>query len=242
MSSKKRVGIPSPSMIVAIAALVVALGGTGYAAVVLAPNSVGTPQLKDEAVTSDKIAEEAVTGDEIAPGSLVAEHFKRGVLPKPPVIEAEKPLTLLHGWTAVEKENPPRYYRDPFGIVHLAGEMHGGTFNEAAFVLPNVYRPAQDVSQAVLGDFAEMSRPLAAPKNVLEINELIIRADGSTTVDASDGATALVVLDGVTFRSALPVTVTEAQCKAGGGISSDVGTGSLKFCANGKFSGIKIVG
>ena len=37
---------PSPAMLVACAALVVALGGTSYAVTQLPKNSVGTPQLK----------------------------------------------------------------------------------------------------------------------------------------------------------------------------------------------------
>jgi len=45
----------SPSMLVALAAVVLALGGTGYAAGV-ARNSVGTPQLKNGAVTTVKLA------------------------------------------------------------------------------------------------------------------------------------------------------------------------------------------
>jgi len=45
----------SPSMVVAIAAVVLALGGTGYAAG-LAKNSVGTAQLKNGAVTTVKLA------------------------------------------------------------------------------------------------------------------------------------------------------------------------------------------
>src|SRR5881628_1414132 len=38
---------PTPSMVVACIALVIALGGTGYAATVLPRNSVGTAQVKD---------------------------------------------------------------------------------------------------------------------------------------------------------------------------------------------------
>jgi hypothetical protein len=50
-----RKALHSPSMLVALAALVLALGGTGYAAGV-ARNSVGTPQLKNGAVTTAKLA------------------------------------------------------------------------------------------------------------------------------------------------------------------------------------------
>jgi hypothetical protein len=49
-------------MIVALIALIVALGGTGYAAVSLRKNSVGTRQLKKNAVTTAKIKNGAVTG------------------------------------------------------------------------------------------------------------------------------------------------------------------------------------
>ena len=59
---------PSPATVIASIALLVALGGTGYAAVVLAPNSVGTPQLKNNAVNSAKVKN----------GSLLAADFKSG--------------------------------------------------------------------------------------------------------------------------------------------------------------------
>jgi hypothetical protein len=46
---------PSPGLVVACLALAVALGGTGYAAVVLPANSVGTKQLKNGAVVASKV-------------------------------------------------------------------------------------------------------------------------------------------------------------------------------------------
>ena len=50
---------PSPALVVATIALLVSLSGTAYAAVTLAPNSVGTAQLKTGAVTLTKIAASA---------------------------------------------------------------------------------------------------------------------------------------------------------------------------------------
>lgn len=66
-----RLGRPSPAMVVACIALVLALGGTGYAAIKLPKNSVGTPQIKKNAVTSAKVKD----------GSLTKSDFKAGSLP-----------------------------------------------------------------------------------------------------------------------------------------------------------------
>ena len=63
---------PSPSMLVAFAALMVALGGTSYAIAQLPANSVGSKQLKKNAVTAAKVKDR----------SLVAKDFKAGQLPR----------------------------------------------------------------------------------------------------------------------------------------------------------------
>jgi hypothetical protein len=66
---------PSPTMVVACLALLLALGGTGVAATVaLAPNSVGTAQLKSNAVVSAKVKN----------GSLLRVDFRSGQLPAGP--------------------------------------------------------------------------------------------------------------------------------------------------------------
>jgi hypothetical protein len=57
--------LPSPAMVVACLALLVALGGTGYAAIKLPANSVGTKQLKRGAVTGVKVKRNALTGTHI---------------------------------------------------------------------------------------------------------------------------------------------------------------------------------
>jgi hypothetical protein len=61
---------PSPALIVACLALLVALGGTSYAAIALAPNSVGTKHLKNNAVVASKVKNR----------SLLRVDFKRGQL------------------------------------------------------------------------------------------------------------------------------------------------------------------
>ena len=77
---------PSPAMIVACLALLVALGGTSVAAVSqLARNSVGTPQLRTGAVTNPKLRNNAVNSAKVAPRSLLRSDFAAGQLPAGPV-------------------------------------------------------------------------------------------------------------------------------------------------------------
>ena len=57
-SGRRGGGRPSPSMVVALIALFVALSGSAYAAI--AKNAVGTRQLKSKAVTTGKIANNAI--------------------------------------------------------------------------------------------------------------------------------------------------------------------------------------
>jgi len=67
----------SPSMIVALLALLVALSGTGYAAATLAENSVGSPQLKAGAVHTSDLQDEAVTFAKTDPGLRQAQRALR---------------------------------------------------------------------------------------------------------------------------------------------------------------------
>jgi hypothetical protein len=65
---------PSPAMVVAMLALFVALAGTSYAAIKLPANSVGTKQIKANAVVSSKIKN----------GSLSVKDFAVGQIPAGP--------------------------------------------------------------------------------------------------------------------------------------------------------------
>ena len=69
---------PSAATVIATLALFVALGGTGYAAVALAPNSVGTTQLKDGAVQSSDIKDGAISSSDIANGAIGSDDIKSG--------------------------------------------------------------------------------------------------------------------------------------------------------------------
>ena len=62
---------PSPALVISIVALLVAMGGTGYAAFKLPKNSVGSKQIKSNAVTSSKVKNR----------SLLSADFKAGQIP-----------------------------------------------------------------------------------------------------------------------------------------------------------------
>jgi hypothetical protein len=60
---------PTPALVVAFVALFAAMGGFGYAAVKMKPNSVKTKNIRDGAVTSNKLADGAVTTPKFASGA-----------------------------------------------------------------------------------------------------------------------------------------------------------------------------
>lgn len=70
--------------VTATLALMIALGGTSYAAITLPKNSVGTKQIRNNAVTGAKIRANAVTSSKVKDHSLLAKDFKAGQLPAGP--------------------------------------------------------------------------------------------------------------------------------------------------------------
>ena len=71
---QRKLRFPSPAMVVACVALLIALAGTSYAAIRLPANSVGAKQLKKGAVISAKVRDH----------SLLAADFKPDQLPRGP--------------------------------------------------------------------------------------------------------------------------------------------------------------
>lgn len=75
---------PSPALVVAILALVVAMGGTSYAAITLAKNSVLSKHIVNGQVKTVDLKASAVTGPKVKDGSLGAVDFAAGELPAGP--------------------------------------------------------------------------------------------------------------------------------------------------------------
>jgi hypothetical protein len=77
---------PSPALVVACIALLVALGGTSIAAVTQVPkNSVGANQLKSNAVTTPKIKNAAVNASKIANNAVVAAKIASNAVTSPKI-------------------------------------------------------------------------------------------------------------------------------------------------------------
>jgi hypothetical protein len=61
---------PTPSMVIALVALFVAMGGTGYAAL-----TVTSKNVKDESLTTKDVKNDSLTGKDVKNGSLAAADF-----------------------------------------------------------------------------------------------------------------------------------------------------------------------
>jgi hypothetical protein len=143
-------------MIVAIAALVVALGGTSYAAVKLSAGSVGTKQLKNNAVTTSKLKKNSVTGAKVKNGSLSAGDFKASSLPVGPAGPKGDPgntNTFTFKRTAIAGQT---ITIATFGPFTLSGECSGTESSPTAQWLLSTsaaHSAYTDYSNSYLSDF-----------------------------------------------------------------------------------------
>ena len=87
----RRLPRPTASLLISILALMVALGGTAYASGLLPRHSVGTAQLKKNAVVSSKVKN----------GSLLKRDFRAGQLPAGPKGDTGAPGSVL-GWATIQ--------------------------------------------------------------------------------------------------------------------------------------------
>jgi hypothetical protein len=175
--------------VAATLALVVALGGTGYAA-----STIGTADLKNNAVTSAKIKAGAVKGGDLSDNSVTSAKLKDGSVKAADVSDiAMDDLTLINGWTPYDSRGA-RFGVDASGVVHLSGGvMQGGAFNGQITVLPPGFRPT--------GGSAWISTNLFGGVGPARI---IVETDGTVSIQTTAPATNadaqdFTSLDGVYF-------------------------------------------
>ncbi len=109
-------------------------------------------------------------------------------------------LTLqdTNGWVAFgDPYNPPSYFKDSMGIVHLRGLVRGGLPSETKpiFILPSGYRP----------QFRELFGTLISP-NVA--GRLDITPDGKAFPVIANANREWLSLDGITFRAFVSLVST----------------------------------
>lgn len=122
--------------VMATVAVFLALGGGAFAAVKLGKNSVKTKSIKNGAVTENKLAANAVTAAKVKKLTYTdASGF-------------------TNGWTSASAVPKAQFGNDVLGIVHLRGNIQGGTDNQAAFTLPSGSRPAVNMSTATTSGFS----------------------------------------------------------------------------------------
>src|SRR4051794_16071683 len=137
------------SDVASLMALVFAMGGTGYALATLPKNSVGTRQLKKDAVISSKVKD----------GSLKALDFKAGQLPKGPQgLQGVQGLQGLQGLQGKDG-TPGRPGADgangtavAFARVDGTGALIGGADQSKNVTAANIQHNPNPPASEVTGD------------------------------------------------------------------------------------------
>lgn len=85
----------TPSLVISLIALSVALGGASYAALKVPRNSVGATQLKKNSVTTPKLRNSSVNSAKVKNGSLRVVDFSPGQIPGATWYAQRKTSTLF---------------------------------------------------------------------------------------------------------------------------------------------------
>jgi hypothetical protein len=198
---------PSPSMIVALLALFISLGGVGYAA-----SKISSAQIADNSIRSRDIHNRTVAGKDVKANALGNKQIDNrkleaanaaalggaaptaylkngdpaggalaGAYPNPVLAKTVLPLELNAGWTAATAVTPA-VWKDAYDVVHFRGAVQRdpASMSEMPFTLPEGYRPVNDLDSAVA-----MSGGFGV---------LIFHPDGSVTANPVTSGTSVAII------------------------------------------------
>lgn len=121
--------------------------------------------------------------------------------------EAWKSVTFANSWTNHSNGyNQAGYFKDSMGIVHLRGLIKSGAIGEAAFTLPEGYRP-QHRELHVAATEPEKSSIVTNPLSQITKRIAVTATFGRIDIDTNgnvliwDGNNLWISLDGITFRA-----------------------------------------
>jgi hypothetical protein len=197
---------PSPAFVVSICALLIALGGTAYAAA-LPKNSVGTAQLKKNAVTTKKVDNKSLRAKDFKKGQLGAEVYLKNVGPGSvtvtTVVGSGVPDTVIQSLSL------------PAGTFYVRAGVYG--INQNGALLGEIRCFLQST-----GNVRATGTPglyaLMQPNGGNNINRATFTLDaayklknpGTVTVECNKGAMAQTVVAGASVSAVVARKVTSA--------------------------------
>jgi hypothetical protein len=194
---------PSPALVISLIALFVALGGTGYAALSLPKNSVGTKQLKKNAVTGSKNKKNAVTSSKVKNHSLTGADINLGALGTVPSASnaghanvADSATNAGHATTADSAANatglagPLASGQTLIGYVDSAGHVGAGEIapeTSISFPIPLAAAPAFHIipvgGPSTGACPGTANTPSAAPGNLCIYESTLVNTTGFSLPD-----------------------------------------------------------
>jgi hypothetical protein len=226
------------NLVSTLALFLVLTGGAAYAAHrYLTRKSVGTPQLKANAVTtakikansittrkikriaisSDKLKENAVTTEKIADGAVNSEKIAMEQVPFTRVAARMRTLgTLSLG------EEPQVFPLNTSGYTQAGNELDSFA-GEVKVTLPAKCNTPREASAAVLVDPKTPKAP--TPKEIFaagEFSEMSGSGAASTTIELQPGPAQMLFEPGAPTRHTVDLTVS-AICASGGGAIASSG-------------------
>jgi hypothetical protein len=207
------------ALLIAILALMASAAGAGFAAA-----TIGTAQLKNNAVTAQKIKKNAVTTKKIKKNAVTPDKIKDGTLTAAELVpnEAQHAAVLGNGgegdcvWQSgaslIAGLGGPTFRKDRFGTVHLTGIVivadgaggdascdpsdPGQGSDAIAFTLPAGYVPAKTL---IIGDLGSSGGTIIVGAQGLNSPGLVLPPGAVATASTSTGG---LLLDNISFEPA----------------------------------------